>query len=294
MVDSAHIDSFRDYLVDIRRVSPNTVASYIRDVNQLFGFLNDSGKSTISDITEVDVRMFIQNLENNGRSVATISRCITSLKVFFTRLTQEGLFKENPILGISTKSREKKPPQLHSDIEIERFLSLPDGTGAKSLRDKAILETLYATGLRVSELISLDVSDVNLETGLLICRNGNERNIPIYAQAIKAINLYLKASRKILAHPGENALFVNANGKRLSRQGLWKILDSYKKEAQIDDDITPQTLRNSFAAHLLENGADLQSLQKLLGHADISSTRVIARAVKNQIKDVYNKSHPKA
>ena len=300
MSDTKHVELFeqvelfKQYLVDVRRVSPNTVSSYIRDVKQLVAFLCNHGKSAFSDVSEVDLRMYITNLESNGRSSSTISRCIASLKVFFNRLAQEGYLLHNPISSIMSVAAAKKPPRLLNDQEIECLLNLPKISDPKGCRDKAMLETLYATGIRVSELISLDITDINIATGLITCRNGKERIVPVYESAIKAINLYLTSTRANMASSSEMALFVNTNGKRLSRQGLWKILKNYAKEARIDDDITPQTLRNSFAAHLLENGADLESLQEMLGHADISSTKVYARAVKNNLKDVYNKAHPKA
>jgi integrase/recombinase XerD len=281
-------------LISVRKVSANTVASYTRDVTQLVAYLGDNGKTSISDVTEVDVRDYIANLECNGRSPATISRTIASLKVFFSCLTQDGYFSANPASGIMSVAAEKKSPRLLTDEEIKRLLELPDVSDSKGSRDKAMLETMYATGLRVSELISLDVTDVNSTTGLITCRNGKERIIPVYASAIKAITTYLTSVRVKLALVDETALFVNTNGRRLSRQGLWKILKNYTKIAQINIDITPQMLRNSFAAHLLEKGADLHSLKVMLGHADISSTKVYARAVQNQLKNVYNKAHPKA
>jgi len=206
----------------------------------------------------------------------------------------EGFFRSNPAEGLSAASAEKKPPRILTGDEIGYLLEQPDIRDPKGCRDKAMLETLYATGIRVSELIALDESDVNLTTGLITCRNGKERIIPIYPAAVKAISTYLLDARHKMALPGESALFVNTGGGRMSRQGFWKILKSYTEKAGIKEDITPQMLRHSFAAHLLENGADLRSLQELLGHADISSTQVYARAVKKQLKDVYHKAHPRA
>jgi len=173
-------------------------------------------------------------------------------------------------------------------------LEQPDSNDPKGCRDRAMLETLYATGIRVSELIALDQTDINLETGLITCRTGKERVIPIYAVAVMAIDNYLSIVRPKMAAPDEHALFVNTSGNRMSRQGFWKVLKGYSLKARIAEDITPQVLRHSFAAHLLENGVDLRSLQEMLGHADISSTQVYARVVKRQLKDVYNKAHPRA
>jgi len=233
-------------------------------------------------------------LEENGRSPATVSRCIASIKAFYSRFTVEGFISLNPASGISVTSAEKKPPRILTGEDVTRLLEQPDSNDPKGCRDRAMLETLYATGIRVSELIALDQTDANLATGLITCRNGKERVIPIYAVAVGAIEHYLSFSRPKLAAPDERALFVNTSGHRMSRQGFWKVLKGYASKATISEDITPQMLRHSFAAHLLENGADLRSLQEMLGHADISSTQVYARAVKRKLKDVYNKAHPRA
>jgi len=266
----------------------------MRDITQFSGFLEAGGKPDFSAVTEQDVLLFIKSLEKSGRSPATVSRCIASLKAFFGRLSVEGHFENNPTAAITSTTAVKKPPRILSDVQIARLLEQPDNKDAKGCRDKAMLETLYATGIRVSELVALDESDVNLSVGLITCRNGRERIIPIYDEAVKAITHYISTVRPGMAADGENALFVNTSGGRMSRQGFWKVLKSYSGKAKIKEDITPQMLRNSFAAHLLENGADLDSLREMLGHADISSTQVYARAVKKQLKDVYTKAHPRA
>ena len=294
MFDTTFIVKYKDYLIHERCASANTVSSYIRDITQFVDFLIVCKGCDFIEIVEGDVRSYLSQLEKCGRSSATISRCIASLKAFFNYLTDEGYLRHNPARDIVSITAAKKPLRLLSDSEIVCLLEQPDIADAKGCRDKAILETLYATGLRVSELVALDMSDINLATGLIICRNGKERIIPIYAAAVEAIDHYLSSVRVKIAAPGESALFVNTNGKRMTRQGFWKILKGYTEKAQINEDITPQVLRHSFAAHLLENGADLRSLQEMLGHADISSTQVYARAVKKQLKDVYNKAHPRA
>ena len=294
MFDTLCIDNYRSYLLNERHASANTVSSYIRDITQFANYLNRIGKSDFTSVDESDIREYLSELEKCGRSPATISRCITSMKMFFVRMTDGGNCERNPAAGISYAAAEKKPPQLLVGDEIERLLEQPDTTDPKGLRDIAMLETLYATGLRVSELTALDTADVNLETGLITCRNGKERLIPIYADAVKAVGNYLASSRGSMAAPDEPALFVNTNGRRMSRQGFWKVLKIYAEKAHINADITPQMLRHSFAAHLLENGADLRSLQEMLGHADISSTQVYAHAVKKELKDVYHKAHPRA
>ena len=206
------------------------------------------------------------------------------------------LVKTNPAKGVATAKTEKKYPQILTSKEVELFLEQPQCVDAKSIRDHAMLELLYATGIRVSELISLDVEDVNLSAGFIRCESrGKSRIIPLYHVAVKALQDYLRDVRpQLIADEGETALFVNMNGERMSRQGFWKIIKYYQEKAQITKDITPHTLRHSFAVHLLENGADLHAIQEMLGHADISSTQIYTHVVKNQLKDVYNKAHPRA
>ncbi|MCL2221679.1 MAG: tyrosine recombinase [Oscillospiraceae bacterium] len=294
MSDSKYIDSFKDYLVNEKRVSTNTVSSYIRDVKQFYDFLSDSEKSEFNDVTKEDLQFYISHQLDSGRSPATVSRCIASLKAFFKRLKDNGMEEPNPAAELTAIASVKKMPQILKSDEIERLLDQPSVKDLKGCRDKAMLETLYATGIRVSELIALDVDDINLVTGIIQCRVGNVREIPINQTATRAISQYLSLSRPNMALEGETSLFVNTGGGRMSRQGFWKILKSYLDKAQISEDITPQMLRHSFAVHLLENGADIHSLQKMLGHADISSTQVYARAVKSELKAVYEKTHPRA
>ena len=294
MFDTTYIDNYKRYLTNDRQAPVNTISSYIRDITQFADYLWEGGRGDFAGVTDAEIRKYLTRLEENGRSPATVSRTVASLKAFFSRLTEEGLFGVNPTVGLSAVAGPRKPPRILAGEEIVRLLEQPDERDHKGCRDKAMLETLYATGIRVSELIALDESDVNLATGLITCRNGRERNIPVYASAVKAISQYLSHARPKMAAQGETALFVNTSGERMSRQGFWKILKSYTAKALIDDDITPQMLRHSFAAHLLENGADLRSLQEMLGHADISSTQVYARIVKSQLKGVYNKAHPRA
>jgi len=294
LFDTTYIDIYKEYLTDTRQAPINTVSSYIRDITKFADFLRDGGKDDFADVTESEIRLFLSLLEENGRSPATVSRSKASLKAFFGHMADEGLFIGNPVVGITVCAFQKKPPRILAEEEIRRLLDQPDEKDPKGCRDKAMFETLYATGIRVSELVALDISDVNLSTGLITCRNGKERAIPIYAAAVKSIDNYLGFARPLFADRDECALFVNTGGERMSRQGFWKILKSYVAKAHLDGDITPQILRNSFAAHLLENGADIRSLQEMLGHADISSTQKYARIVKQQLKDVYNNSHPRA
>jgi len=294
LFDATYINNYKDYLTNERRVADNTVSSYIRDITQFSEHLQNGDIGEFDRVTKEDVQFYISLLLDTGRSPATVSRFIASIKAFFRRMMDDGFEGPNPTSGLDAIAYAKKSPSILTNEEIERLLEQPRINDIKGCRDKAMLETLYATGIRVSELITLDVTDVNLVTGLLVCRNGKERTIPLYATAVRAISHYLSFSRPAMAVTGEVSLFVNTGGGRMSRQGFWKILKSYLEAAQISDDVTPQMLRHSFAAHLLENGVDLRSLQKMLGHADISSTQVYARVVNQQLKDVYEKAHPRA
>ncbi|MCL2366566.1 MAG: tyrosine recombinase [Oscillospiraceae bacterium] len=294
MLNIELIDRYEHYLSKVRNASENTISAYSRDIKKFAAYLQTEGKHHFSEVTDVEIRLYALRLTDGGFSPATVSRHIASIKTFFCYITEDGLIRKNPAHSISTVAPPKKSPRILSGAEIVRLLEQPALTDPKGYRNRAMLETMYATGIRVSELIALDVSDINLELGLITCRNGKVRIIPIYDAAVRALGSYLKLSRPLLTTPDETALFVNKSGFRMTRQGFWKIIKSYSESAQFDRDITPQMLRNSFAAHLIENGADLRSLQKMLGHADISSTQVYARAVRNQLKDVYQKAHPRA
>lgn len=297
MLDTAYIKEFQNYLTEEKKASNNTISSYIRDINQFISYLGTKNDNkNMGDIVKSDIERYLDWLSKNGKSPATISRTVASLKCYFGFLIITAKVTSNPLLNIETVKTVKKLPQILTSREVELLLEQPECTDMKGYRDKAMLELLYATGIRVSELIALDRDDVNLSTGLISCRSSDkERMIPLYPAAIKAISDYINLVRnQMLAHPSESALFVNMNGERMSRQGFWKIIKHYQEKAHIDKEITPHTLRHSFAAHLLENGADLRSLQEMLGHADISSTQVYTQLVKKQLKDVYNKAHPRA
>lgn len=296
MLDSAYINEFQRYLVDEKHASKNTISSYIRDIIQFTQYICTKNINEVYEVKKIDIERYIEWLTKNGKSTATISRCVASLKCYFNYLMITGKLLMNPLVNIETVKTIKKLPQILTSREVDVLLEQPECTDAKGYRDKAMLELLYATGIRVSELISLNKEDINLSTGLICCRSGNkERMIPLYPAAIKALGDYINLVRhQMLALPSEQALFVNMNGERMSRQGFWKIIKHYQEKAHIQKDITPHTLRHSFAAHLLENGADIRSLQEMLGHADISSTQVYTQLVKKQLKDVYNKYHPRA
>ncbi|NLV49594.1 MAG: site-specific tyrosine recombinase XerD [Clostridiales bacterium] len=290
------IAKYENYLKSEKHVSSNTLVSYLRDVNQFNKYLSRYTSAALEDVSGEIVSAYVQWLKKDGKSVATLSRSVASLKCFYSYLREKNIVEINPAEHVALDKQNRKLPQILSSKEVEIFLEQPDTGDMKGIRDKAMLELLYATGIRVTELIDLDLSDINISAGIIRCRGKDkERFIPMYSVAIKAISDYIDRVRpNMIADPEEEALFVNVSGARMSRQGFWKIVKSYQQKAGIDKEITPHTLRHSFAAHLLENGADLRSIQEMLGHADISSTQVYAKIVKKQLKDVYNKAHPRA
>ena len=290
-----YLAAYERYLETEKHASANTVASYMRDLRQ-FASYADERQLNVQDVTQSNVSTYLDYLAGQGKSAATVSRSLASLKGFFTYLVREAEIDQNPALNIATVKAEKKLPQVLTGKEVERLLAQPKCSDMKGYRDKAMLELLYATGIRVTELISLNLTDVNLAGSFIRCESkGKERIIPLYPAAVDALAVYMQNIRpKMIADINETALFVNVSGDRMSRQGFWKIVKSYQEKAHIDKDITPHTLRHSFATHLLENGADLHSIQEMMGHRDISSTQVYAQLVKQHLKSVYNKSHPKA
>lgn len=290
------IQAYEKYMAKVKRASDNTISSYMRDVRQFANWLKDALNINIIDATQQNISEYLSVLEREGRSQATVSRCLASLKNFYTYVVSSGFLESTPVTDIHVEHGEKKPLQVLTGREIELLLEQPVCIDAKGYRDKAMLETMYATGLRVTELLNTNVDDVNLELGIIKCVSAKKtRTIPLYPAALRALKAYIQDIRQgMIAHTDEQALFVNINGERMSRQGFWKILKQYQKSAHIEKEITPHTLRHSFAVHLLENGADLRSLQELMGHSDISSTQVYTHLVNQKIKKVYEKCHPKA
>ncbi|MEE0097129.1 MAG: site-specific tyrosine recombinase XerD [Oscillospiraceae bacterium] len=290
-----YLADYQRYLTDEKHASANTISSYMRDLRQFASYTGER-QLELTDVTETRVSTYLDFLSGQGKSPATVSRSLASIKGFYHYLVSKGVMEENPAAHVASVKSEKKLPQVLTGKEVERLLAQPKCTDMKGYRDKAMLELLYATGIRVTELISLNLTDVNLAGSFIHCESkGKERIIPLYPAAVDALAVYMQNIRpKMIADINEQALFVNMNGDRMSRQGFWKIVKSYQEKAHIDKDITPHTLRHSFAAHLLENGADLHSIQEMMGHSDISSTQVYAQLVKQQLKSVYNKSHPKA
>ena len=289
-----YIALYRAYLEQEKHASPNTVSSYVRDLTQFRAWLPQG--SDLRRVKPAAVEEYLAHLTDQGRSAATVTRSAASIKSFYHYLVLSGAMKASPAKGVAAAKVERKCPEILTGREVELFLEQPRCVDAKGYRDHAMLELLYATGIRVSELISLDLKDLNLSAGFIRCASrGKERIIPLYHTAVKALQDYVRDIRpQLIADGGEQALFVNMNGERMSRQGFWKIIKYYQEKAGIEKDITPHTLRHSFAVHLLENGADLRSIQEMLGHADISSTQIYTHVVKHQLKDVYQKAHPRA
>ena len=290
-----YIAQFQQYLQEEKHASANTVSSYLRDLHQFETYLQTQ-QLALQDVSTADVEQYLHHLTQLGRSPATTSRSLASIKSFYAYLLACGQIDATPVNHIKTEKVEKKLPQILTGKEVELLLEQPKCVDLKGYRDKAMLELLYATGIRVSELIALNVSDVNLAAEFIRCASGGkERIIPLYPTAVRAVREYIENIRpKMISSPTETALFVNMGGERMSRQGFWKLIKHYQKTAQIEKDITPHTLRHSFAAHLLENGADLRSIQEMLGHSDISSTQIYAQLVKQNLKSVYSKFHPRA
>lgn len=290
------IQAYENYLTKVKQASINTISSYMRDIRQFSDWLRRCEGLDVIDASQQNINDYLSYLEREGRTSATISRSLASLKNFYAHVVSSGFLENTPVSDIRVSRGEKKLPQILSGREIELLLAQPACVDAKGYRDKAMLEVMYATGIRVSELICLDVADVNLELGIVKCNGSKKtRAIPLYPAALKALSTYVREVRQsMLASPAETALFVNVNGIRMSRQGFWKILKHYQAAAHIDKVITPHTLRHSFAVHLLENGADLGSLQELMGHSDISSTQLYTQMVNQKLKSVYEKCHPKA
>lgn len=291
------IHAYENYLTKVKQASGNTVSSYMRDIRQYADWLQNKEGVELLSVSQQNIRDYLQHLQSEGKSGATASRTLASLKNFYHYLVATGFLEVSPVdADIHVDRGERKMPEILTGKEVELLLAQPVCVDPKGYRDKAMLEVMYATGIRVTELIDLNVDDVNLELGILKCSSAKKsRAIPLYPAAQKALAVYIKDIRLgMLADPQEKALFVNVGGSRMSRQGFWKILKFYQGKAGIEKEITPHTLRHSFAVHLLENGADLGSLQELMGHSDISSTQMYAHMINQKLKSVYEKCHPKA
>ncbi len=287
---------FSAFLSDTKKCSKNTLEAYMRDISQFIDYCELNGTATLKSIDEKYIHSYLEYLSITGKSDSTKTRIIASLRCYFKYLCSSGSIKKNPTASVKNPRTAKKMPGILDSKEIIQLLSAPGGKDYKSLRDKAMLELLYATGIRVSELIDLKITDINLQIGILHAHNGRQdRIIPIYPAAVKHIGEYLSVARPaIVQDDDQNLLFTNMSGQALSRQGFWKIIKQYADRAGIRAEITPHTLRHSFAAHLLENGAQLKDIKEMLGHADISSTQIYAQIVKSKYIQSYAKFHPLA
>ena len=286
---------FFEFLENDKKLSDNTLQSYKRDIKQFKEYLNQKGKD-YSNITKEDMKEYIEHLQSIGKKASTISRCIASIRSFYQYELKNKKVEQDPTDQIQSPKIEKRVPSVLTSKEVALLLEQPKDVDLKGIRDKAMLEFAYATGMRVTEIISLNLEDVNIEEGYVTCKNGSkQRNIPLGTMSLKALKEYIENARGILIKDeSEKSLFVNINGKRLTRQGFWKILKYYKEQAHITKDITPHVLRHSFATHLLQNGADLKAIQTMLGHSDISSTQVYMQFQDEGLKNIYKKAHPRA
>ena len=282
----------------MKRVWPqNTLESYSRDLRQYCGFLSEDSSQSFESASQATIVAYLMYLRKQGKATATIARRLAALKAFYQYLVRENYVTKDPTGDLSSPKLERKLPRVLTVNEVERLLAQPDITTPAGKRDKSMLELLYATGLRVSELVNLNVADIDLKEGFIRCKGkgSKERVVPMGEIAVSALRNYMENGRKRLVHDNrERSLFVNHHGKRLTRQGFWKIIKKYAVQARIRKEITPHTLRHSFATHLLENGADIRAVQEMLGHADISTTQIYTHVTKERLKDVYAKSHPRA
>ena len=283
------------YLHDVKKTSYNTEMSYQRDLNKMHKYLQENGIKKISHITEEVLEDYVSYLREHNFANATMSRHIAAMKGWFLFMVKEGMVEEDVAGNLKAPKIEKKAPEILEMDEVVKLLEEPKGSNPKELRDKAMLELLYATGIRVTELISLTTAQLNMQMNYIVCNDGHkDRIIPFGIKAREALLNYLEYSRSVMIHnPKSDVLFVNCSGQSMSRQGFWKLIKHYATKAGITTDITPHTLRHSFAAHLVENGADLKSVQEMMGHSDISTTQIYANLNQSKLRDVYSKAHPR-
>ncbi|HJJ04488.1 MAG TPA: site-specific tyrosine recombinase XerD [Clostridiaceae bacterium] len=289
------ITLFLEFLQDDKKLSENTLQSYKRDIKQYESYIQKTNQNYLK-VDEENIRDYLKYLQEIGKKSSTVSRNLASIRSFYQFLIRIKEINNDPTVNIQSPKVAKRVPSILTSKEVELLLEQPQDVDLKGIRDKAMLEFAYATGMRVTEIISLNIDDVNLEEGYVICRSGSkQRNIPLGSLSLKALKEYMEESRPYLIRDESiTALFVNVNGKRLTRQGFWKIVKYYKEQAHITKDITPHVLRHSFATHLLQNGADLKAIQTMLGHSDISSTQVYMQFQDEGLKNVYRKTHPRA
>lgn len=289
------IEAYGIYLHDVKKTSQNTLMSYQRDLNKMCKFFEENGIKKISQVNEDVLNSYVYYLRDNRFANATISRNVAAIKGWCLFMVKEGMVQEDVSTQLKAPKIEKKAPEILQMDEVVKLLEEPKGKNPKEIRDKAMLELLYATGIRVTELITLTTTQLNMQMNYIICNDGNkDRIIPFGLKAREALLNYLEYSRNVMINnPKSDILFVNCSGQSMSRQGFWKLIKYYAAKAGITADITPHTLRHSFAAHLVENGADLKSVQEMLGHSDISTTQIYAKLNQNKLRDVYSKAHPR-
>ena len=289
------LNLFFGFLENEKKVSTNTLQSYKRDLKQFEKYIQEN-EENYAELTNEGIKTYIKHMQEIGKKPSTISRGLASIRSFYQYEAKNKAVKSDPTDGIQSPKIEKRVPSILTSNEVALLLDQPKNVNLKGTRDKAMLEFAYATGMRVTEIISLNVEDINLETGYATCRNGKkERTVPIGNMSLKALKDYMVNARNtMIKDENEKALFVNVNGERLTRQGFWKIIKYYKEQAHIEKDITPHVLRHSFATHLLQNGADLKAIQVMLGHSDISSTQVYMQFQDEGLKNIYKKAHPRA
>ncbi len=289
------IKLFLEFLENEKKLSANTLQSYKRDILQYQEYIDKNGLNYLK-IDNEDIDNYFSTLKTMNKKTSTISRNLATIRSFYQFLLKTKRIKKDPTIGVQSPKVEKKVPNILTSKEVELLLEQPKGIDLKGIRDKAMLEFAYATGMRVTEIISLNIDDVNLEQSYVTCNMGlKKRTIPLGSISLKALKDYIEKARPILIKDDTiTALFVNVNGKRLTRQGFWKIVKYYKEQAHISKEITPHVLRHSFATHLLQNGADLKAIQTMLGHSDISSTQVYMQFQNENLKDIYKKAHPRA
>ena len=289
------LNLFFGFLENDKKVSSNTLQSYKRDLKQFEKYIEQNGKD-YSKITDEGIKEYISYMQEIGKKPSTISRGLASIRSFYQYETKNKSVEKDPTEGIQSPKIEKRVPSVLTSNEVALLLEQPRDIDLKGIRDKAMLEFAYATGMRVTEIISLDIDDVNFDDGYVACKAGSKKRVvPIGSLSLKALKEYAENVRPILIkNEKDKALFVNINGRRLTRQGFWKIVKFYKEQANITKEITPHVLRHSFATHLLQNGADLKAIQSMLGHSDISSTQVYMQFQDDSLKDIYRKAHPRA
>lgn len=298
---AGYLEEFANYLEVDQRKAKNTREAYRRDVDAFSIILSEKKIDSLAHATNTQVVGYLLKLKNEGKSGATVNRKVASLRAFYRFMIEKGYMKENPTVNIRSPKIDRKTIEYLTVEEIDKLLSLPDGS-LRGIRDKAILEVLYATGVRVSEITETNLEDINLRMGFITCNgdHGKARIVPMGRPAKASLEEYVYDARPKMLHKDrddgkeERSLFVNYAGNRITRQGLWKIIKGYAKKAGVESNITPQTLRNSFAVHMIQNGADIKSLQELLGHDDVTATKVFLSVTKSRLKEVYDHAHPRA